>query len=235
MKINILKKAALLSTIVLTLTLSYGCKLPRVVIDPNKGIEIDRTGKSKLPEHPPIKRALRLQPLEPSGPSYSMTGGRLIMENKELKATIHQLRQCCKGHKPSLINELFEKNYLLMQMTIRNKSSKRITYNPSHTFLLAGKMDYKKPLNYTDLYDIASRKDDGVVPELKLSKLRGRYYDLNTSIAPGDVVSKILIFRPMTKNSKKNKAILKMKEVYIGTKTRSITYIFRVMEEAVIE
>jgi len=232
---GISKKATLLAAVIMMLGLTYGCKLPRIVTDPDKGIEIDKNKESKLPAHPPIERVLRLQPLEPTGPSYSLAGGRLIMENKDLKVTIHQLRRCCEGEEQTLLDELFEKNYILMQMTIKNKSSKRITYNPSHTFLLAGKMDYKKPLNYTDLYDIASRKNDGVVPEIKLSRLRGRYYDLNTSIAPGDQVTKILIFRPPTRNSKRSKAIIKMNEIYLGTKTRSISYIFKVREEAVME
>ena len=157
------------------------------------------------------------------------------MENKNMKVTVHQLRSCCAGKKRTFINELFERDFVLVQMTIKNKSKKRITYNPSHTYLLAGKMDYKKPLNYTDLYDILSMKDDGVLPEIKLSKLRGRYYDLNTSVAPGGRVSKVLIFRKLTKNSNKSKAILKMQELYIGTKTRSMTYLFKVGEEAVIE
>lgn len=226
------KKISLLIALIFTLTLAYGCTLPRIVIDPNKKTEIEEI---KRPERAPIKRVLRLQPMEPRYSDYSLVGGRLIKEDKDMKVTMHQLRSCCMGKKTNLLNNLFEKNYILMQLTIKNKSKKRITYNPSHTYLLAGKMDYKKPLNYTDLYDIVSREDDGVVPEVKLSRLRGKYYDLNTSVAPGGRVSKILIFRKLTKNSKKSKAILKLNEIYIGTKTNSVSYLFKVMEEAVIE
>ncbi len=226
------KKISLLIALIFTLTIAYGCTLPRIVIDPNKKTEIEEI---KRPERAPIKRVLRLQPMEPRYSEYSLVGGRLIKEDKDMKVTMHQLRSCCMSKKPNLLNDLFEKNYVLMQLTIKNKSKKRITYNPSHTYLLAGKMDYKKPLNYTDLYDIVSREDDGVVPEVKLSRLRGKYYDLNTSVAPGGRVSKILIFRKLTKNSKKSKAILKLNEIYIGTKTNSVSYLFKVMEEAVIE
>ncbi|VAV83760.1 hypothetical protein MNBD_DELTA01-532 [hydrothermal vent metagenome] len=232
---EILKKITLFTALIIALTLTYGCKFPKVAMDPGKGAEVEKKEKTKLPAHPPIKRVLRLQPIEPRSSEYSMVRGRLIMENKDMSVTIHQLRSCCNYKKNNLLDELFEKDYILMQLTINNKSKKRITYNPSHTFLLAGKMDYKKPLNYTDLYDIVSEKEDEVLPEIKLSRLRGKYYDLNTSVAPGGRESKILIFRKLSKNSKKSKAILKMNEIYIGTKTRSITYLFRVMEEAVTE
>jgi hypothetical protein len=216
--------------------LTYGCKLPGIMADPTKdGYEIEKGEQSKLPNYPPIKKALRLHPIEPTGSDYSLVNGFHIMNNKDFKVTLRQLRYCCGASKENLLNELFEKDYLLIRMTIKNKSKKRITYNPSHTFLLAGKMDYKKPLNYTDLYDILSKKDDGVLPEIKLSRLRGKYYDLNTSVAPGGTVSKLLLFRPMVKNSKRSKVILKMGEIYIGTKTRSMIYLFKVREEVVLD
>ncbi|VAW37132.1 hypothetical protein MNBD_DELTA02-1237 [hydrothermal vent metagenome] len=232
---GIFKKTTLFTALIVTLTLTYGCKLPKVVMDPDKGAGVEQKEETKLPAYPPIKRVLRLQPIEPRSSEYSMVEGRLIMEDKDMSVTIRQLRSCCNTRKSTLLNKLFENNYVLMRLTIKNKSKKRITYNPSHTFLLAGKMDYKKPLNYTDLYDIVSAKDDGMAPELMLSAIRGRYYDLNTSVAPGGRESKILIFRKLSKNSKRSKAIIKMNEVYIGTKTRSITYLFRVVEEAATE
>jgi len=229
------KKISLFIALIFAITLTYGCTLPRITIDPNKKTEVEEEKEVKRLKRTPIKRVLRLQPMEPRYSDYSMIGGRLIMENKDMKVTMHQLRSCCTDKKRNLLNDLFEKDFVLMQLTIKNKSKKRITYNPSHTYMLAGKMDYKKPLNYTDLYDIVSREDDGVPPEIKLSRLRGKYYDLNTSVAPGGRVSKILIFRKLTKNSKKSKAILKLNEIYIGTNTRSVAYLFRVKEEAVIE
>ncbi len=228
-------KIVLFIALIFAITLFYGCTLPRIVIDPSKKTEVEEKEEVKRPKRAPIKRVLRLHPLEPRYSEYSILGGRLIMENKDMKVTMHQLRSCCMSKKRNLINDLFERDFVLMQLTIKNKTKKRITYNPSHTYLLAGKMDYKKPLNYTDLYDIVSREDDGVLPEIKLSRLRGKYYDLNTSVAPGGRVSKILIFRKLTKNSNKSKAILKLNEIYIGTKTRSVSYLFRVREEAVIE
>ncbi len=232
---EIFKKITLFTALIIALTLTYGCKLPKIAMDQGKGTEVEKNEKTKLPTYPPIKRVLRLQPIEPRSSEYSIVGGRLIMEDKNMSVTIHQLRSCCNSKKRNLLNELFDNDYVLMRLTIKNKSKKRITYNPSYTFLLAGKMDYKKPLNYTDLYDIVSAKDDGIFPEIKLSRLRGRYYDLNTSIAPGGRESKILIFRRLSKNSKNSKALLKMNEIYIGTKTRSISYLFKVMEEAVVE
>ena len=129
-------------------------------------------------------------------------------------------------------NALFEKflsnGYIFLKMDIENKSAKKVTFNPAMSHLLSGVMDYKKPLDYPDLYQILSTPDAAVTPDAELRAIKDRFYDMNTVVKAGDKTSKLLIFRPLDPNSKGNSASFTMQELYVGVDTIVVRFPFTV-------
>ena len=109
-------------------------------------------------------------------------------------------------------------------MEIKNLSEERLIYNPSRTALMDNAMGYKKPLDYTDLYML--ERDTGA--DL-IQGLKGRFYDLDVTLFPGEGVSRFLIFRPIDEGG--TKAVLVLRAVYIGMDTVDIKLPFVIREE----
>ena len=172
---------------------------------------------------------LYLEPVARDSEGYDRNGEAAVFENEDIKVTLRPLGECCGRKDDGFLKELFDSNYVILSMEIENRSSKRVIYNPSHTMLLVGALDLKKPLNYTDLYDIVSRNKEYALPERRLSSLRGRFYDLNTRVPPGDRTSRLLIFHPLAKESRPGtKAVLRINEFYVGTDTMRLVFPLRV-------
>lgn len=132
---------------------------------------------------------------------------------------------------PLLLRQLLALQFLILEFTIENSSQKLIIYNPSHTAILAGKMDYKKPLDYAKLYFTVrnmSDKDTENARMMALRTIKGRFHDLNTRVEPGETVSKYLIFKPLDQDTLSGNAILKIQELYVGTEALAITFPLKV-------
>ena len=128
----------------------------------------------------------------------------------------------------ALFEKFLSKDYILLKMDMENKSAKKLTFNPAMSHLLAGVMDYKKPLDYPDLYRILSTPDAAITPEAELRAIKGRFYDMNTVVKAGEKTSKLLIFRPLDPNSETNSAAFTMQELYVGVDTIVVTFPFAV-------
>ena len=103
--------------------------------------------------------------------------------------------------------------------------SDKVIFNPAMASLMDNKSSYKKPLEYTALYQVAMHKD----MERTLNReLKGRFFDTNEIIRAGKKINKFLIFTPFTKNGEKAK--LTLQEVYIGKKTIQIAFPFLLSE-----
>ncbi|MCK4739083.1 MAG: hypothetical protein KAT46_03965 [Deltaproteobacteria bacterium] len=155
---------------------------------------------------------------------------KLIFENKEVKVSLKQKLSAGNSKGSGFFAVLLKARFILVEMTIESKKKKKIIYNPIHTYLLAGSLDYKKPLDYPDLYMIASSVAGGSPPEAILNSIRGLYYDLNTNLKPGEKKTKYLIFRPFSE--KNTKALIVMKEFYVGTDTLALTFPFEMIKAA---
>ena len=105
----------------------------------------------------------------------------------------------------------------MFKLTIENKSEGSVMYNTAYTVLTSDSGDYRKPLDFTDLYDISS--DDN-----SLAGLKGKFYDLNATVATGERTSRLLIFKPLSDEAEK--AAVAIKEIYIGTSTRALSFPF---------
>lgn len=130
---------------------------------------------------------------------------------------------------PTLFGELLAENYVVLKVTIVNRSEEKLLFNPSLVSLMDNEMEYRKPLDYTGIYDIVRKKEGKGPPEVELARLKGKYYDLNETVPPGGKTSKLLIFKPLSERGKR--AVLKIKELYIGTEAISLAFPFRMLEE----
>jgi hypothetical protein len=119
------------------------------------------------------------------------------------------------------IMELLDQGFTIFSIKIENLSNEKIMYNPSFTTIIDNRMGYNKPLDYTDIYDLVRDRKDG---EMILKRIQGKFYDLATTIIPGESAAKLLIFGRLEEKS--SKATLIMQEIYIGTETIELRFPF---------
>ena len=143
-----------------------------------------------------------------------------VFENGSIRVAVRHTKASDYEGSPILKN-LSDKKYVILSVGIENKSKLRAIYNPSMTVLTDDSMDYKKPLDYTDLYD-AVIGDSAL--ESGLSAMKGRFYDLALTLQPGEKTTRLLIFEPLSENA--GKADLAMNDIYIGTDTVNLRFPF---------
>lgn len=151
-------------------------------------------------------------------PGYSTRGAEGVLVDKSFTATARQVRKEDAAHLPFL-SSLLEKEFVVLSMTLENRSGQTIIYKPNYTALV-NKVDYLRALDYTDLYEIDW---DGA------ETLKGRFYDLDVTLAPGGKSTGLLIFRPVSKDAKS--AALEVRELYIGTSTTAFSLPFKFKSE----
>lgn len=161
----------------------------------------------------PKPRLAYLVPESQGAPGYKARGSESVFENKTLIASARQVR---KGEvSNTFLTSLLEKDFIVISMTIENRSESKAIYKPNYT-ALTNAIDYLKPLDYTDLYELDNEAADS---------LKGKFYDLDTTIPPGGSVAGLLIFTPVSKEAKK--AAVQVNEFYIGTQTTAFTLPFQ--------
>lgn len=153
---------------------------------------------------------------------YTVNGRSIVFESESIKASIRHLRKDEEAPGGPFIAGLLDKGYVIFNLAIENTSSSTIMYNPAYTVLTNDSLDYRKPLDFTDLYDITGN-------ERELYSLKGKFYDVNVMILPGQTASRLLIFRPVS--GKAAKAEVAIKEIYIGTDTESMRFPFEFRED----
>jgi hypothetical protein len=161
-------------------------------------------GCASAPDSP-----LFLYPEDFSAQGYTRTGNEWVYTGRDLRVYVKGYEDVADGVEA----DLKEKGYVLIAMGIENGSGKRVLYNPAMTTLMDNTMGYKKPLDFTDLYDMTSKDKTGM--EGGLVGFGARFYDLSTTILPGEKTEKLLAFTPFDKGV--TKAELVIKGVYIGT------------------
>ena len=169
--------------------------------------------------------------LEPSPPPVEAKGftitpeGEIVFEALSVKFTLKPLRSV-RADDPKLIRALVADGFVILDMEIANMTeSDKVMFNPAMSSLMDNKSDYKKPLEFTALYQVAMGR--GMERTLN-RELKGRFFDTNIIIRAGNRTKRFLIFTPFTKNG--NKAALTLQEVYIGNKTIRIAFPFKLTE-----
>ncbi len=128
----------------------------------------------------------------------------------------------------AFFDALLQRGFLFIRLSIHNRSDSTVIYNTSHTFLFAGVLDYKKPVDITDLYFII--RDEGAEPQTlsTISGLKKSIFDASTRIRPSEKREKFLLFRPLAGESRGTRAVLGLNQLYIGTRTIDVKLLFRV-------
>lgn len=151
-------------------------------------------------------------------PGYSAKGAEGVLVDKSFTATARQVRKEDAASLPFLAY-LLEKDFMVLSMTLENRSGQTIIYKPNYTALV-NKVDYLKALDYTDLYEIDW---DGA------DTLKGAFYDLDVTLPPGGKATGLLIFRPVSREAQS--AAITVREFYIGTSTTAFSLPFKFTSE----
>ena len=155
--------------------------------------------------------------LHPSGKgsaAYTRMDPAWVFEEKGVKISVSHARA---GEGSALVEGLLEKEYLLLKMRIENSSGSIVVFNPALASLRDKTEDYKKPLDFTDFY--AMTKDD---PRMDLSGSGKLFYDLTETVQPGQESSKLLAFKPLSKDA--GGLDLVIKNLYIGPYTVDLSF-----------
>ncbi|MBI5827756.1 MAG: hypothetical protein HZB22_08540 [Deltaproteobacteria bacterium] len=174
---------------------------------------------------------LFMYPDDKGSEGYSRKADQGVFENKSIRVSVRKIGDSDdEGLSQEVIAHLLKKDYLIFRMEIENTSTKyKAIYNPSFTTFTGDDMSYSAPIDYTDLYDMAEDvwekgKKDEDRKALSMDGLKGLFYDLSTTIPPGGKTSKLLIFKPISKDC--TKAALTLSELYIGTETIRVIFPF---------
>lgn len=152
---------------------------------------------------------------------YSKAGEEGVFDNKSMRITVRQVKPAEYEDVPVLKSLFGKKNYIIFIMGIENKSRSRVIYNPALTVLTNDQLDYIRPLDYTDLYDLASG-DSGT--ENALTSMKGKFFDLTMTLMPGEKASRLIIFGAFSKNV--GNAQLAINEIYVGTDAINVSFPF---------
>lgn len=169
---------------------------------------------------------LKFKPTAVEAAGYSLSAGESAYEDANVKLTVRHVGKDAIAGTNALLEELTKRGYIIMQLDIVNKSKLKVMYNPVYSTLTNNVMDYMKPLDFTDLYDIVMT-NESLEPELRA--LKGRFYDLNVTLYPNARISKALLFRPMARGV--GRAELTIKELYIGTGVITASFPFDLEKE----
>jgi len=158
---------------------------------------------------------------EAIGPKgYQVDAGSGVIDTSFIRMSARQVK---KGEETSkLLSALVEKGYILIALSIENTSGKTVIYKPNLTVLTNDAFDFLRPLDYTDLYSLDDMEG--------LEEIKGRFYDLDVTLRPGQRTAKLLIFRALSKNVKKIN--LQIDDLYVGTEPIRLTFPFYFKPEA---
>ncbi len=152
---------------------------------------------------------------------YHMDGTEeAVFKNDSLRVTVRRIKPS-DSEGSTLIKNLSDKKYIILKVGIENNSKFSVIYNPSLTALTDDGLDFLRPLDYTDLYDLTVA-DSGL--ESGLEDMTGKFYDIVLTLQPGEKSTRLIIFEPLSKNT--SSAELDMEEIYIGTRTINLRFPF---------
>ncbi|MBI3752644.1 MAG: hypothetical protein HY266_01195 [Deltaproteobacteria bacterium] len=172
-------------------------------------------------------------PMPAASPEYNISGRKITFSNKDVKISLLPLKPsevkkmlAGKDANNPLAEILAAPQYLVFRLDMENSSKAKIMYNPALTTLFDNTMGVHKPLDYTDMYSLV---ESSPTPESRLNKMKGMFYDLTTTLEPGQRSSRLLLFSGMDEEA--SEITITMKEIYIGTSAIAVSFGFRTQKE----
>lgn len=179
-----------------------------------------------------LKVPRTLMPIPAASPEYAVSDQTITFSNKDMKISILPLKPSDvknilaeKDTNNPLAEKLSSSQHLSFLMDIENLSKEKVMYNPALTTLFDDTMGVRKPLDYTDIYSLVENLPN---PESALGKMKGKFYDLTTTLEPGQKTSRLLLFSGIDEDAKI--VTITMKEIYIGTSAIAVSFGFKAKE-----
>lgn len=165
---------------------------------------------------------LYLRPLGQKAGAYEPKDNGWVFSKKSVSVSVRQVTEKDIEAPDAITGWLLGTGHILIRMDIENSSKDKAIYNPALTALVDNEVNYHKPLDYTDFYELSvSNEEVG----RSLSGVRASFYDLTVTLQPGEKTSRLLAFKGFPKTAKT--ANLSIKELYIGTDTVNIAFAFQ--------
>ncbi len=127
----------------------------------------------------------------------------------------------------ALFDELKDRGFIVIKTDIHNRSTSTVIYNVANTFIFVPPMDYKKPLDLSDIYFMVRRGSDDAAATMALSRLEKRLFSSSVRIKANGSAQGYLIFRPLSEPSKGSPVTLGINQLYVGTTAIDIRLRFR--------
>jgi hypothetical protein len=157
-------------------------------------------------------------------PGYVVTADGAVYKNEDATLTLRPVK--AKESGIPLIDGLIDGGHVAFMFTMENTSEKKkIIFNPTHTALMDNRLGYRKPLDYTDFYSLAFAAES--LDDLN-KNVKGRFYDTNETVYPGQKVERLLIFRPMEPRATKATVVMKLFNIGSDSKELRFPFTFKV-------
>ncbi len=160
---------------------------------------------------------------EPISTPLSFTlGNRVIISSKGVTVSLEQI------HKPDFANkfEIFQGEpdiyFFYFRITIRNRSGQPLEVNPIFFSALNDRREFRKPLNYDQLYRMLEK----MYPESEFAKLlQKKLLDFCSPLSNGAEKTAILIFRNFREKAKE--CIIKLDAMSVGGKPLAFRFPYK--------
>ncbi|NOY24218.1 MAG: hypothetical protein GXO70_12005 [Acidobacteria bacterium] len=160
---------------------------------------------------------------EPITTPLSFTiGKRVIISSKGVTVSLEQV------HKPDFANkfEIFQAEpdiyFFYFKITIRNRSGQPLEVNPIFFSALDDRREFRKPLNYDQLYRMLGK----IYQESEFKDILEKgLLDFHSPLRNGDKINAILIFRNFKEKGKE--CIIKLDAMSIGGKPLAFRFPYK--------
>lgn len=171
----------------------------------------------------------RLIPTEPPKDTpiegYRVEGDTSIIEAKFMKLTLRIVTEEDRSL-PPVFQNMLKKHYTFFHLTIENRSTKKLRFNPLFAFLSGNNAFHSGTVGFAEIYElvagIGADTSKSLEGERALRELKGTYFDSAEVVRPGKSTSRFLIFRPLSNDT--TLAEMVIEDLTIGTALVSVRF-----------
>ena len=114
--------------------------------------------------------------------------------------------------------------YIVFSLTLENKSSQRLSFNPGMAFLITSLGEPFSAMGYVSLYtDLSAAKVEDV--DDRMEAFKASCFDTAVNIEPGERMQRLLVFK--RKKNVKDSASLVLRNLYLGKDVKTALFDFK--------